>query len=190
MLADARVGTSGFAYREWAGHVYPRGAEPSQFLRLYAQRLPAVEILSTLTRMPPPEVIDSWGAAAPPGFQFAVRAPNRVGVELSMGKNPLRAMAAFVEAVDRLGDALGPILIHVPQSRNADRRALAAFLDVLPEGLRVAFEFGHRSWHDDATLRLLSAHDAALVLTDEGEGVPRIELTASFTYVRIRRDDD
>ena len=43
---------------------------------------------------PPPEVIDSWGAAAPPGFQFAVRAPNRVGVELSMGKNPLRAMAA------------------------------------------------------------------------------------------------
>src|SRR5438094_930946 len=59
-----------------------------------------------------------------------------------------------------------------------------------PEGLRVAFDFRHPSWRDDATLRLLSKHDVALVLNDEGEGAPRIELTAGFTYVRIRRDDD
>jgi uncharacterized protein YecE (DUF72 family) len=190
MLADARVGTSGFAYREWLGHAYPRGTDPSRFLSLYAQRLPAVEIVSTFARLPTPETIDAWAASAPPGFQFAIKAPNRIGVDLGNGKTPLRAMGAFVESVDRLGDALGPLLIHVPESRGRDRRALAAFLDALPEGLRVAFEFGHRSWRDDATLRLLSAHDAALVLTDDGEGAPRIELTASFTYARIRRDDD
>jgi uncharacterized protein YecE (DUF72 family) len=82
------------------------------------------------------------------------------------------------------------VLIQVPGARQPDRRALASFLGALPEGLRVAFEFRHPSWRDDATLRLLSAHDAALVVSDEGEGAPRIELTAPFTYVRIRRDDD
>ena len=37
---------------------------------------------------------------------------------------------------------------------------------------------------------MLSAHNAAVVLSDHGEGVPRIDLTADFTYVRIQRDDD
>jgi hypothetical protein len=38
--------------------------------------------------------------------------------------------------------------------------------------------------------RLLSAHDAALVLTDYGDAVPRLEVTASFTYVRIHSEDE
>ena len=42
---------------------------------------------------------------------------------------------------------------------------------------------------ENATLRVLSAHEAALVLTDDGHGLPRIELTAGFTYVRLRRDE-
>src|SRR6266550_1734502 len=146
MPAEARVGTIGFAYREWSGHVYPPEATPRQFLPLYAQRLSGVEI-STL----PPDLAESWAASVPPSFQFAVKAPGRVASELASGKGAVRAMAAF---------------------------------------MRVAFDFRHPSWRDDATLRLLSKHDAALVLNDEGEGAPRIELTAGFTYVRIRRDDD
>jgi len=81
-------------------------------------------------------------------------------------------------------------VIDVPPGFKADRHALSAFLQQMPEGLRLAFDFHHPSWHDDATLRLLSAHDAALVLTDEGDGAPPLTLTAGFTYVRIRRDDD
>jgi uncharacterized protein YecE (DUF72 family) len=185
MLAEARVGTSGFAYREWLGHVYPPDASPEQFLPVYAERLSGVEI-ATL----PPELVESWAAAVPPSFQFAVKAPGRIAAELASGKNAVRAMAAFMDVAARLGDALGPVLVQMPESRHADRRALASFLEALPEGLRVAFDFRHPSWRDDATLRLLSEHDAALVVNDEGEGAPRIELTAGFTYVRIRRDDD
>jgi uncharacterized protein YecE (DUF72 family) len=190
MAGEARIGTSGFAYKEWVGHVYPGGASPGQLLPLYAERLAAVELVSVPSRAASVELLESWGASVPPGFEFAVKAPSRVGVELSSGKNAVRSMGAFLEAAERLGDALGPVLIQVPSTRKADRHALAAFLDALPEGLRVAFDFRHRSWLNDATLRLLSAHEAALALTDDGEGAPRLELTASFTYVRIRRDDD
>src|SRR6266446_486797 len=184
MLAEARVGTSGFAYREWVGHVYPPEATSEQLLPLYAQRLSAVEVSQL-----PPERVESWAGAVPPGFQFAVKAPTRVAGELTSGKGAARAWNAFLDVASHLGEALGPVLIQVPGSRSADRHALASFLAALPEGLRVAFEFKHRSWHNDATLRMLSAREAALVLTDDLAGLPRIELTAGFTYVRIRRDD-
>ena len=185
MLAEARVGTSGFAYREWVGHVYPPEATSEQLLPLYAQRLSSVEV-----SLPPPERADSWAAAVPPGFQFAVKAPTRVASELTSGKGPARAWHAFLDVASNLGESLGPVLIQVPASRSADRHALASFLAALPEGLRVAFEFKHRSWHNDATLRMLSAREAALVLTDDVAGPPRIELTAGFTYVRLRSDED
>jgi len=188
MLAEAQVGTSGFAYREWVGTVYPRGATTTQLLPLYAQRLPAVEIAQTYNRMPSAEQFAAWAASVPLGFQFSLKAPNRVGLEL--GLNGARILGSFLDLVERLDDHLGPLLIHVPESVKADRHALSTFLAQMPQGLRLAFDLQHPSWRDEGTLRLLSQHEAALVLTDTGEGAPRLEVTAGFTYVRIRRDDE
>ena len=188
MAGDVRVGTSGFAYREWMGTVYPAGASPGQLLPIYAQRLNAVEIAGT--RAPNPELLSAWAASVPPGFHFALKAPSRLGHEMMTGKALARAMIPFLDAAERLGEALGPMLVQVPHAIRADRHALSALLRALPEDLRVAFDFHHPSWHTDGTLRVLSDHEAALVLCDHGDGVPRLELTAGFTYVRIRRDDD
>jgi uncharacterized protein YecE (DUF72 family) len=190
MLAEARVGTSGFAYREWLGSVYPRGATAAQLLPLYAERLPAVEIVSTFTRLPSTEQIAAWASSVPQGFQFALKAPARVSQDLAAGKAAARSFAAFLDAVSELGDRLGPVLVQVPDRLQCDRRALHEFLRAVPEGMRVAFEFRHPSWHDDATLRLLSEHDAALVLTDHGDAPPLLEVTASFAYVRIRHEGE
>jgi uncharacterized protein YecE (DUF72 family) len=190
MLADARVGTSGFAYREWMGSVYPRGVSAAQLLPLYAERLAAVEIASSFTRLPSTEQIAAWATSVPDGFQFALKAPGRVSQELAAGRAAAKAFGGFLDAVSELGDRLGPILVQVPDRLKCDRRALQEFLEAIPEGVKLAFEFRHPSWHDDATLRVLSAHDAALVLTDHGDAFPRLEVTASFTYVRIRREDD
>lgn len=190
MLAEARVGTSGFAYREWVGSVYPRGASSAQLLPLYAQRLSAVEISSTYTRLPSADLFSSWAEAVPHGFEFCLKAPQRIGQELAAGKTAARSMAAFLDVAGVLDQHLGPVLVQVPEHARADRRALAAFLTALPDGLRVAFEFHHPSWHDDATLRLLSARNAALVLTDCGETPPKLTVTAGFTYVRLRHDDE
>ena len=189
MPGDARIGTSGFGYREWIGSVYPRGATQGQLLPLYAERLSTVEIPSTNTRVPSPELLASWAASVPPGFQFALKAPGRTH-ELGAGKAVARSLGTFLDALERLGDSLGPLLVQVPETVKADRHALSTFLSALPQDLRVAFEFHHPSWQDDATLRILSQYEAALVLTDQGEGPPRMTLTADFTYVRLRRDDD
>ena len=190
MLAEARVGTSGFAYREWIGSVYPPGAAPSELLQYYARKLSTVEIAATSSRMPQAEQLAAWAAAVPAGFQFALKLPTRIGAEFRLAKSAGRSLGAFIEAAEELGEHLGPILVQLPAAFPVDRTALNEFLRAAPRGVRLAFEFHHPSWHEDATMRVLSAHNAALVLSDHGEGAPRLELTADFAYVRIRRDDD
>ncbi len=190
MPAEARVGTSGFAYREWIGPVYPPGAAPADLLPYYARQLSTVEIAATSSRMPQAEQLAAWSSAVPPGFQFALKLPARISAELRGAKSAGRSLGAFINAAEELGEHLGPILVQLPAGFAADRAALSDFLRAAPRGVRLAFEFSHPSWQEDATLRVLSAHNAALVLTDHGEGAPRLDLTADFTYVRIRREDD
>jgi uncharacterized protein YecE (DUF72 family) len=185
MLAEARVGTSGFSYREWVGTIYPAGLSQSQMLAFYASQLGAVEIQS---RLPDEATLASWADAVPPGFEFALKLPGRVDVRA--GRGAARAIGALLEVAAPLEPRLGPILIQLPHTATADRAALNDFLRAVPEGMRIALELRHPSWHTEAVLRVLSAHNAALVLADYGAGPPRLELTADFAYVRIRRDDD
>ena len=185
MLAEARVGTSGFSYREWVGTVYPAGLSEAQTLALYASQLGAVEVQS---RLPDEATLESWAEAAPPGFEFALKVAGRVDVKA--GREAARAIGALLEMAAPLERRLGPVLIQLPHSVTADRSALNDFLGAVPENVRLAFELRHPSWHTESVLRVLSAHNAALVLADYGAGPPRLELTADFAYVRIRREDD
>lgn len=190
MLADARVGTSGYAFREWVGTVYPPDLPPQEQLAWYAQQLSTVEIASSFSRTPTPEQVSLWAQSVPPGFRFSLKLPRRICQELRNPKALGRLLGSFLEAVGELGDRLGPLLVQLPESVSVDRPALAELLRLAPRGLRFAFEFRNPSWGGAQTLRLLSAHNAALVWTDQGDGPPPVELTADFAYVRIRRDGD
>jgi uncharacterized protein YecE (DUF72 family) len=190
MLAEARVGTSGFLFREWIGAVYPEGLHPAEMLAVYARRLTTVEISSPPLRSPNPQTFAQWASAVPPGFEFALKTPHQIGRDLRAPRTALRVLEGFLGAAEELGEHLGPLLLQVPHAVEEDRNALRDFLSGAPRELRLAFEFRHPSWQSAGTLRVLSAHNAALVLADHGSGPPRIELTADFTYVRIRRDDD
>jgi uncharacterized protein YecE (DUF72 family) len=179
------VGTSGFSYREWVGTVYPPGITPTQMLALYGSQLAAVEIQ---TRLPDAATLADWADCVPADFEFALKLPGRVDVRA--GKGAARAIGALLEVAEPLGRRLGPVLVQFPNTATADRTALNDFLRAIPEGVRLALELRHPSWQTDAVLRTLSAHNAAMVLADYGAGPPRLELTADFAYVRIRREDD
>ena len=186
MHGDARIGTSGFAQPELAGG----RASEQELLAQYAQRLSTVEIASSFQRPPTAEQCAAWAEVVPPGFQFSLKLPRKISNDLRLQRTPQRSVASFFEAVGELGPHLGPLLVQLPPNFTLDLKSLQDFLRSLPRGPRLAFEFRHPSWNTPAALRLLSAYEAAVVLNDQGEGPPRIELTADFAYVRIRRDDD
>jgi uncharacterized protein YecE (DUF72 family) len=65
---------------------------------------------------------------------------------------------------------------------------LKEFLALLPAAPRVAFEFRHASWFDDAVRAALRDKGAALCVADtDEEPLTEIAVTADWGYLRLRR---
>src|SRR5437868_1472522 len=114
-LATASVGTSGFSYPTWRGAFYPVQAKPADFLRLYAERLPAVELNATFYQLPSEEQVEAWAAATPREFRFAVKVNRRIS-----HSGRIELLPTFCERVRVLGERLGPLLLQLPPTRPRD----------------------------------------------------------------------
>jgi uncharacterized protein YecE (DUF72 family) len=154
-------------------------------LAYYVERFSTVEINATFYRMPNTRTVAGWGAAAPPGFTYVLKAPQRIthfgrlrGVD-----EPLRY---FCDTARTLGDKLGPLLFQLPPNFKKAADRLGEVLAIMPGGFRVAFEFRHESWFDDEVYALLSSHNAALCIADTEEGRTPAVATADFGYLRLR----
>jgi len=186
---EIRAGTSGYSYKEWLGSFYPAKLPASEMLSFYAGLLPAVEINNTFYRLPKPSVVESWGAQVPPSFRFAVKASQRITHRKRL-KEAAEETAYLLRTIATLGEKLGVLLFQLPPNMRLDRDRLAAFLDLLPEGTKAAFEFRHPSWRDASTADLLRARDFALVVADtDDEPADEIAAVARWGYLRLRRAD-
>ncbi len=165
------AGTSGFSYATWRPGFYPAGSRPQDFLRLYAARLPAVELNATFRKLHSEEQFETWARETPPGFRFAVKTNQRI---THFGR--LELMPTFLEQIRALGDRLGPVLVQFPPTRPRDDGILRLMLDSLDPALSYAFEFRHESWRGVEP----ALDDAGVVLMGSLEG------TAGFRYLRLR----
>ena len=183
-----RVGTSGYNYPEWRGRFYPTDLPAKQMLTYYAARFPTVEINATFYRMPTPKTVSSWADAAPPGFVFVLKAPQRIThfARLRDVDDPLRF---FCDTARLLGTRLGPLLFQLPPNFKKDTDRLAAALVQIPPDLRSAWEFRHESWFADDVYERLRARNAALCIADTEGGTTPAVATADFGYLRLRALD-
>jgi uncharacterized protein YecE (DUF72 family) len=180
------VGTSGFSYPAWKGTFYPAAITAPRMLSWYAARLAAVEVNNTFYRMPQPRTLAHWRGEVPPGFMFALKAPQRI-THLKRLHDVEDAVATFFRAGAELGPGLGPALFQLPPQMKKDVARLREFLAGLPAGVRAAFEFRDASWFDDEVLTALADHRAALVVNQSEELDPPLAPTAPFGYLRLRR---
>ena len=72
------VGTSSWTAEGWVGSFYPPGTEPKDFLPIYAQKFPTVEIDSTFYGIPSAQIVRQWKARTPAGFTFAAKVPQTI----------------------------------------------------------------------------------------------------------------
>jgi uncharacterized protein YecE (DUF72 family) len=160
----AAVGASGWSYPSWRSGFYPAAAQPEEFLRLYAERLPSVELNATGYRLPSQEQFERWATQVPAGFTFAVKAPPRL----------LQRLEAFQERVRALGDRLGAIRVVVEAPR--DDGFLELLLGSADLDLRWALDLRDPSW-DGVEPRLAAA--GVVRVGDFGAEAP-------FRYIRFR----
>jgi uncharacterized protein YecE (DUF72 family) len=157
-LATASVGTSGFGYPTWRPAFYPESAKPPDFLRLYAERLPAVELNGTFYRLPSEAQLLAWADMTPPAFRFTVKVARGIS---HGGRTDF--LPTFCERVRVLGDRLGPLLVRLSSKRPRDDGFLGLLLDSFDPGLQVAVEFRNETWDDPAVDALLAARGAVRV---------------------------
>ncbi len=182
------VGTSGFAYRDWAPRFYPMGVRTSDLLRSYATRLDAVELNNTFYVRPSARAVAGWLEATPAEFRFCAKA-QRGGAWRALRDDPRESVTRLVDAYAPFGERLRCVLLRVPDDMRRDDSALARLLDAWPTSLPLAVELRHATWQDDAVHDLLRAAGAALVATDTDDDPvpPDLRRTASFLYLRLRR---
>ena len=185
-MATFHVGTSGYAFKEWKGPFYPEKLPDAQMLAWYASQFDAVEINNTFYRMPREKNLLDWAAQVPERFRFALKATQRITHHARLADvKDLVDYLAQASAV--LGTRLGPTLFQLPPNFKLDLDRLNAFLAILPKRWRVAMEFRHPSWFDDAVFEALRGRNVALCLSDQDDLETPVVATASWGYARLHR---
>ncbi|MGH9863195.1 MAG: DUF72 domain-containing protein [Candidatus Acidiferrales bacterium] len=188
-MATLRVGTSGYAYKEWKGNFYPEKLPDREMLRFYGQQFPTVEINHTFYRMPTEKLLAAWAASVPDAFQFALKANQKITHHQKL-RDSASTLARFLEVASLLGNEgrLGPVLVQLPPTFRADLKVLEEFLQLRPRAFRFAVEFRHPTWQTEEIYALLRKNGVALCLAETDEQKPPDLLTADFTYLRLRRE--
>ena len=190
------AGASGYSFKEWKGTFYPPDLKADAMLAWYAERLGTVEINNTFYRMPKAAMLEAWAATTPAHFRFAIKASRRIThlarLKVDSAAEPLAFLYRNLAA---LGDKRGPVLFQLPPNLRKDLPRLQAFLALLPDDHRAAFEFREQSWFDDDVYRALETAGAALCLSERSDDAPPpLVQTAPWGYVRLRlesyADDD
>ncbi|MEM8542650.1 MAG: DUF72 domain-containing protein [Cyanobacteria bacterium P01_H01_bin.119] len=165
------LGCAVWAYKDWVGEFYPPKSRPQDFLRLYSQRLSAVEGNTTFYSVPDKATLQRWRTATNSGFQFCLKLPRQITHDgLLMPHWPTALQ--FLNQMQELGDRLGPFFAQLPPSYGpAQFEDLRAFLHQWPEDLgRLAVEVRHLGWFkppfQDRLNQLLRDRGAGRVLLD------------------------
>ena len=182
-----RVGCSGWSYQDWRGVVYPAELPQRRWLEHYQTLFDTVELNATFYRLPSPAVVETWAAAAHPGFLFAVKLGN-FGSHRKKLRDAATWLPNHLDRVHRLGEHLGPNLVQLPPLWKRNTERLDEFLSVAPTTMRWAVEFREPSWLHDDVYEVLRRHGAALCIHDLLDDHP-FELTTDWTYVRFHGPD-
>lgn len=183
-----RIGTSGWSYDHWQGILYPAGIPQIDRLIHYVKHFNTVEVNSTFYRWPADAAFVRWRTRVPADFCMTVKAPRG----LTHGQRlyaPERWLSRVEEGMQGLGDKQGVLLVQVPPDFSYDYARLEYFLVRLPITLRVAIEFRHHTWHQEAVWQLLERLGVAYCIMSGGRLPCILRATAPFVYVRLHGPD-
>jgi uncharacterized protein YecE (DUF72 family) len=205
---DIRIGVSGWTYKPWRGHFYPKGLAQKRELAFAAGRFSALEVNGTFYGLQRPEVFTRWAEETPDGFVFAVKG-SRFITHIKRLREVETPLANFLASgLLRLGPKLGPVLWQLPPTFRFDAGLIRDFLGLLPRDtcaaaemarrhdgrldgraetepdacrpLRHALEIRHDSFRHPEFLKLLRSHEVALVCADTVAWPRLMDLTSDF----------
>lgn len=114
IMADTRVGISGWRYASWRGKFYPPKLPQNRELNFAAHCVNSVEINGSFYSLQRPNAYSQWYDNTPSDFLFSVKG-SRFITHMKQLKNIEEAQANFwASGVLRLEEKLGPVLWQLP----------------------------------------------------------------------------
>jgi len=216
-VSDIRIGISGWRYGPWRKDFYPKGLRQDDELAFASRAVNSIEINGSFYSLQTPERYLRWRDETPDGFVFAVKGPRYITHVRRLKEVEEPVANFFASGPLLLGDKLGPFLWQFPPNMKFDEERFARFLQLLPRDrkaaracaqgcaerlrdsgglaitgnvrLRHAVEVRHESFLCESFIKLLRAHNVALVVADSAGKWPYVEdLTADFVYMRLHGD--
>ena len=179
------IGTSGWQYADWRGCFYPREVPQRLWLEHYAARFRTVEVNNSFYRLPKPEQFRAWALRTPADFVVVSKA-SRYLTHVKRLREPREPVERFTTSVRGLGRKLGPVLLQLPPTFDADPAALDETLGCFPRDVRVAVEPRDPSWWSEDVRKVLEHHGATLSWADRREEpVTPLWRTAGWGYLRL-----
>jgi uncharacterized protein YecE (DUF72 family) len=187
------IGTAGWSYPDWSGYVYPsRRSKNFHEATFLAQFFDTIEINTSFYQPIRPDHAADWieRVAANPSFLFTAKLWQRFTHEPSATAEDEQNVRAGFDVLREAGK-LGAVLLQFPFSfhRSAETSAhLSALLKRFAD-YPLVVELRHSSWQTQATLDLLSEHNAGFCNIDQpviGNSVtPTAQSTSPIGYVRF-----
>jgi uncharacterized protein YecE (DUF72 family) len=182
------IGTSGWAYPEWRGTLYPPGLPQRSFLEHYSGELTSCEINATFRRIHTAEAIARWARAVPDDFRFAAKAHRRLSYRKQITPNEAERafVGEFLESLAPLGARLGCLMIQFPPFVERDDAGLEQLLDLLPADLRFACEFQNPGWDSGEVTAHLAERGGTICLREESGAAPKALPPGPVAYIRLK----
>jgi uncharacterized protein YecE (DUF72 family) len=183
-MARVLIGTSGWHYESWRGPFYPAGLPVKAHLQYYASQFETAELNGVFYRTPTVQAVKSWREQTGKSFVFTWKASKFITHWKRLSAKSANSLELLENRISLLGTKAGPVLFQLPPNFQADAQRLSAFLRMLPPRRRYSFEFRHPSWYSPEIMRLLSANNISLCISDHHDAPAPWKRTADFVYVR------
>lgn len=151
------LGCAVWSYEGWLGSFYPLKTSNKDFLRLYSQRLTAVEGNTTFYAVPSEDTVKRWRDQTPNSFKFCLKFPKTISHQ-GLLYPKLSEAIAFIQRVSLLESRLGVVFLQLPPHYSPEyRQDLQRFLEELaPLSVNLAVEVRHIDWFQEPHQSLLN----------------------------------
>ncbi len=150
MTRSFHLGCAVWSFKGWIGELFPPQSRAGDFLRLYSQRLTAVEGNTTFYAVPDDKTVTRWREETPAGFKFCPKLPRDL-THQHLRQPAIEGAARFLKLMQGLGDRLGPIFAQLPPSYGPAQLAdLTTFLRAWSHhAAPLALEVRHPGWFQE-----------------------------------------
>ncbi|MCE3230164.1 MAG: hypothetical protein K0R52_92 [Alphaproteobacteria bacterium] len=183
----ARIGCSGWSYKEWKGLFYPEKMPPAKYLPHYTQFFNTVEVNTTFYRHPSSQMVQRWYQNAPKGFKYSLKVNKQI-THVKKLKHIREDLDLLYSLRDILKEKMGCFLFQFPKSFIFSEERLDQLISALDPAYENVVEFRHASWWNEQTFEALAEVNSTFC-TVSGLDVPEdLIILKGRVYIRLHGD--